>query len=223
MQASWHGGRRAESGNGGRPVLGADPGQRPPRLGSWARPDSRGGGIAAEARLALAGSRLFPVGGDCSLAGPPVRGPDQRPGGGRVAAGALGGPGQAKARLSVAGRARVSRRFPIGALQPSRYGPDTLGWLQASRRPRSGLPRQLVARAEAVAGIELAGASEPSARKEALAGDRAALTNAVGHGVLAGRPGLDLESCGAEQLKARNSLCSRRLTTRAASGGRPNL
>ena len=89
LQASLHGGRRAEPGNGGRPVLGADPGQRTPGLGSWARPDSRGGGLAAEARLVPAGSRSFPVGGDRSPAGPPAGAPGLRPGGGRIAIGEL--------------------------------------------------------------------------------------------------------------------------------------
>ena len=204
-------------------MRGADPGQRAPRLGSWPRPSSRGGGMAAEAGRPSAGSRPFPVGGNCSPAGPPAGAPGRRPGGWQVAVGALGRLGQSKARLSLAERARVSRRFPVGALRPSRLGRARWGGLQAPRCLLEAFRRQLAARTETVAGAELAGASEPSARKEALAGDRAGLAVAVGHDALGPRPGLDLESCGDERLKARNSLGSRRLPIRAACQRTPNL
>lgn len=62
----------------------------------------------------------------------------------------------------------------------------------------------------------------PRTQPSTLSGKLERLTITVGRDALVARLGLDLESCGDEQLKARNSLGSRRLTIHAASRRTPN-
>ena len=123
LRMSVRGGRRAESGNGGRPERGDDPSQRTLRPGSgrgqipeakeW--PQKRGGRWPVAARF-LSTATVHPPGGrpECRACVP--------------AAGEL--------RLAnSADRAWGSRRFPLGALWPSRFGRSTLGWSASVAKP----------------------------------------------------------------------------------------
>lgn len=89
--------------------------------------------------------------------------PGLRPGGARIAAGVLvGRPGRPSVPRRLAGRARISRMAPVGALRASSGARVRRGGIQAPRSPRS-VPPPAIRR---LRGIEVADASGPSARQE---------------------------------------------------------